>query len=136
MERAAFKITPEYVAVLGGKGSPLYEEFADLFAKGLAAARKYASVTITMIEIMMFQVGLVVLAEPSTFVVIFGSVCVDEMLSVRRACSGGRGGLTSRWTDAVGGDVNLCGLAAEFLWQEAACKGACDTRLLALTTCT
>lgn len=56
MERAAFKFTPEYLAVLGGKSSPLYEEFVNLFAKGLAAARKYASVTVTMIEIMMFQV--------------------------------------------------------------------------------
>ncbi|CAN0492935.1 unnamed protein product, partial [Laminaria digitata] len=53
MERAAFKFTPEYVEVLGGSDSDLYEEFIDMFTKGLAAARKYATVTITMIEIMM-----------------------------------------------------------------------------------
>lgn len=56
MERAAFKFTPEYLAVLGGKGSDLYEEFVGMFTKGLLAARKYASVTVTLIEIMMFQV--------------------------------------------------------------------------------
>lgn len=56
MERAAFKFTPEYVEVLGGKGSNLYEEFVEMFTKGIMAARKYAAVTITMIEIMMFQV--------------------------------------------------------------------------------
>lgn len=58
MERAAFKFTPEYVEVLGGKGSKLYEEFVEMFTKGIMAARKYATVTITMIEIMMFQVPL------------------------------------------------------------------------------
>lgn len=56
MERAAFKMTAEYRALLGGRGSTLYEEFVDLFTKGIMAARKYATVTITMIEIMMFQV--------------------------------------------------------------------------------
>lgn len=58
MERAAFKLTPEYLALLGGKGSELYEEFVDMFTKGLLAARKYATITITMIEIMMFQVSI------------------------------------------------------------------------------
>lgn len=57
MERAAFKFTAEYVEVLGGSDSELYEEFIDMFTKGLAAARKYATVTITMIEIMMFKVS-------------------------------------------------------------------------------
>lgn len=56
MERAAFKFTSEYLEVLGGKDSPMYEEFIEMFCKGLAAARKYATVTITMLEIMMFQV--------------------------------------------------------------------------------
>lgn len=56
MERAAFKFTAEYLEVLGGKDSPMYEEFIDMFCKGLAAARKYATVTVTMMEIMMFQV--------------------------------------------------------------------------------
>lgn len=56
MERAAFKLTAEYVEVLGGKESPMYEEFIQMFSDGLAAARKYATVTITMMEIMMFQV--------------------------------------------------------------------------------
>eukprot|EP00903_Cladosiphon_okamuranus_P005725 g5683.t1 len=55
MERAAFKFTAEYLEVLGGKDSPVYEEFIVMFCKGLAAARKYATVTVTMIEIMMFQ---------------------------------------------------------------------------------
>ncbi|CAM9124180.1 unnamed protein product [Ectocarpus sp. 12 AP-2014] len=55
MERAAFKFTSEYLEVLGGKDSPVYEEFIEMFCKGLAAARKYATVTITMLEIMMFQ---------------------------------------------------------------------------------
>ncbi|CAN0272613.1 unnamed protein product [Ectocarpus fasciculatus] len=55
MERAAFKFTSEYLEVLGGKDSPMYEEFIEMFCKGLAAARKYATVTITMLEIMMFQ---------------------------------------------------------------------------------
>lgn len=62
MERAAFKLTPEYVAVLGGKGSELYEEFVGMFTKGLAAARKYATVTVTMIEIMMFQVMMFIIS--------------------------------------------------------------------------
>lgn len=57
MERAAFKFTSEYLEVLGGKDSPVYEEFIEMFCKGLAAARKYATVTITMLEIMMFQVN-------------------------------------------------------------------------------
>ncbi|CAM9609906.1 unnamed protein product [Hapterophycus canaliculatus] len=55
MERAAFKFTAEYVEVLGGKDSPMYEEFVQMFCDGLAAARKYATVTVTMMEIMMFQ---------------------------------------------------------------------------------
>lgn len=57
MERAAFKFTGEYMDVLGGKDSPMYEEFIVMFCKGLAAARKYATVTVTMMEIMMFQVS-------------------------------------------------------------------------------
>ncbi len=56
MERAAFKLTDEYMEVLGGKESPMYEEFIVMFTKGLAAARKYATVTVTMMEIMMFKV--------------------------------------------------------------------------------
>lgn len=57
MERAAFKFTPEYMEVLGGKDSAMYEEFILMFTKGLVAARKYATVTITMMEIMMFKVS-------------------------------------------------------------------------------
>lgn len=56
MERAAFKFTAEYLEVLGGKDSVMYEEFIVMFTKGLQAARKYATVTITMMEIMMFKV--------------------------------------------------------------------------------
>lgn len=56
MERAAFKCTGEYMEVLGGKDSAMYEEFIVMFIEGLQAARKYATVTITMMEIMMFKV--------------------------------------------------------------------------------
>ena len=57
MERAAFKFTAEYAEMLGGKGADLYEEFVDMFTKGIFAARKYATVTTNMMEIMMFQVN-------------------------------------------------------------------------------
>mmetsp|Transcript_9964 Transcript_9964/g.14023 ORF Transcript_9964/g.14023 Transcript_9964/m.14023 type:complete len:1056 (-) Transcript_9964:155-3322(-) len=55
MERASFKLTQEYVDAMGGKKSEVFKYFNEMVAQGLVAARKYASVAITLMEIMMFQ---------------------------------------------------------------------------------
>ncbi|KAG5183852.1 kinase-like domain-containing protein, partial [Tribonema minus] len=55
MERAHFKLTQEYVDVLGGRDSEMFKYYVEMVGQGLVAARKYATVAITLLEIMMFQ---------------------------------------------------------------------------------
>jgi phosphatidylinositol 4-kinase len=55
MERAPFKLTKEYVDVLGGPKSPKYEEFKNLFLSGFRAARESSQIAIGLISIMMYR---------------------------------------------------------------------------------
>ena len=55
MERAPFKLTEEYVEVMGGPNSDCYKEFVHLFVEGLKAARQNSQIALGLVEIMMYQ---------------------------------------------------------------------------------
>lgn len=55
MERAPFKLTKEYVEVMGGVKSDCYKEFERLFVAGFEEARKNYQVALGLVEIMMFK---------------------------------------------------------------------------------
>ena len=55
MERAPFKLTKEYVEVMGGFGSECYLEFERLFVEGFKEARKNSQIALGLVEIMMFK---------------------------------------------------------------------------------
>jgi len=55
MERAPFKLTKEYVDVLGGPKSEKYEEFKMVFIAGFKAARESSQIAIGLISIMMYR---------------------------------------------------------------------------------
>jgi len=50
-ERAPWKITSEMIEIIGGKGSPMWEEYVKLMADGLIAVRKQSETLLTLIEI-------------------------------------------------------------------------------------
>ena len=51
-ETAPFKLTQEYVDVMGGVDSPVYASFRDLFLKGFLSLRKHAESLAVLIELM------------------------------------------------------------------------------------
>ena len=55
MERAPFKLTKEYVEVMGGVKSECYKEFERLFVAGFMEARKNSQIALGLVEIMMFK---------------------------------------------------------------------------------
>ena len=55
MERAPFKLTKEYVEVMGGITSDCYKEFERLFVAGFEEARKNYQIALGLVEIMMFK---------------------------------------------------------------------------------
>ena len=55
MERAPFKLTEEYVEVMGGYGSEAYREFKRLFVAGMVEARSKSHIALGLVEIMMYQ---------------------------------------------------------------------------------
>jgi len=55
MERAPFKLTKEYVEVMGGVNSDCYKEFERLFVAGFEEARKNYQVALGLVEVMMFK---------------------------------------------------------------------------------
>jgi len=54
-ERAPFKLTPEYVEVMGGPRSKCYQDFKELFVAGFKEARKNAQLALGLVEIMMYK---------------------------------------------------------------------------------
>lgn len=54
-ERAPFKLTREYIDVMGGYDSDCYKEFQDLFAEGFMEARANSQIALGLVEIMMFK---------------------------------------------------------------------------------
>lgn len=52
-ESAAFKITQDYIDVLGGTRSHVFTEFRALLFRGLVALRKHADKIILLVEMMM-----------------------------------------------------------------------------------
>ena len=54
-ERAPFKLTKEYVEVMGGVKSECYKEFERLFVAGFEEARKKYQIALGLVEIMMFK---------------------------------------------------------------------------------
>lgn len=54
-ERAPFKLTQEYIDVMGGSSSPCYLEFQRLFVAGFEAARANSQIAIGLVEIMMYK---------------------------------------------------------------------------------
>eukprot|EP00549_Striatella_unipunctata_P000735 CAMPEP_0118715824 /NCGR_PEP_ID=MMETSP0800-20121206/27125_1 /TAXON_ID=210618 ORGANISM="Striatella unipunctata, Strain CCMP2910" /NCGR_SAMPLE_ID=MMETSP0800 /ASSEMBLY_ACC=CAM_ASM_000638 /LENGTH=531 /DNA_ID=CAMNT_0006622107 /DNA_START=166 /DNA_END=1761 /DNA_ORIENTATION=+ len=55
MERAAFKLTKEYIEVMDGEGSECFEEFCRLFVEGFLAARANSQIALGLVEIMMYR---------------------------------------------------------------------------------
>ncbi|GKY98038.1 hypothetical protein MPSEU_000761900 [Mayamaea pseudoterrestris] len=54
-ERAPFKLTKEYVQVMGGIKSGCYKEFERLFVAGFEEARKNSQIALGLVEIMMYK---------------------------------------------------------------------------------
>lgn len=54
-ERSPFKLTDEYVDVMGGPRSKCFLEFKKLFVAGFKEARKNSQLALGLVEIMMFQ---------------------------------------------------------------------------------
>ncbi|CAL1684482.1 unnamed protein product [Lasius platythorax] len=52
-ETSPFKLTPEFVEVMGGNQSKLFEEFKSLILQGLIAARKHMEKIVNLVEIML-----------------------------------------------------------------------------------
>jgi phosphatidylinositol 4-kinase len=51
-ETSPFKLTPEFVEVMGGLGSDMFEYFKILILQGLIAARKHMDKILNLVEIM------------------------------------------------------------------------------------
>ena len=51
-EKAPFKLTKEYVEIMGGKDSLYYQMYKDLMVKGMIACKKYVDNFISIAEIM------------------------------------------------------------------------------------
>lgn len=51
-ETSPFKLTPEFVEVMGGLESDMFEYFKVLMLKGLIAARKFSDQILSLVEIM------------------------------------------------------------------------------------
>lgn len=51
-EQSPFKLTPEFVDVIGGLDSELWRDFEYLLLKGVMAARKHMDRIINVVEIM------------------------------------------------------------------------------------
>ncbi len=62
-EKAPFVFTPQYAAVLGGKGSASYVEFEETCCKALHILRRHADLFVNLLA-MMLPVGLEELASP------------------------------------------------------------------------
>lgn len=54
-ERAPFKLTKEYVEVMGGVRSECYKEFQRLFVAGFEECRKNSQIALGLVEIMMYK---------------------------------------------------------------------------------
>lgn len=54
-ERAPFKLTKEYIEVMGGLNSGCYKEFERLFVAGFQEARKNSQIALGLVEIMMYK---------------------------------------------------------------------------------
>ncbi|XP_063984723.1 phosphatidylinositol 4-kinase beta isoform X1 [Diachasmimorpha longicaudata] len=52
-ESSPFKLTPEFVEVMGGSGSKMFQEFKGLILQGLVAARKHMDKVVNLVEIML-----------------------------------------------------------------------------------
>ncbi|CAG9823219.1 unnamed protein product [Phaedon cochleariae] len=51
-EKSPFKLTPEFVEIMGGESSDMFEYFKILILQGLIAARKHHGMIVTLVEIM------------------------------------------------------------------------------------
>ncbi|KAL7512375.1 hypothetical protein ACHAXN_010599 [Cyclotella atomus] len=54
-ERAPFKLTKDYIDVMGGIGSECFKEFQKLFVDGFKAARSNSLTALGLVEIMMYK---------------------------------------------------------------------------------
>lgn len=54
-EKAPFKLTEEYVEVMGGTSSECYQEFERLFVAGFEESRKNSQIALGLVEIMMYK---------------------------------------------------------------------------------
>ncbi|XP_012271347.1 phosphatidylinositol 4-kinase beta [Orussus abietinus] len=52
-ETSPFKLTPEFVEVMGGNQSKMFQEFKSLILQGLVAARKHMDKIVNLVEIML-----------------------------------------------------------------------------------
>ena len=54
-EKAPFKLTQDYIDVMGGLSSPCFREFKRLFVSGLETARANSQIALGLVEIMMYK---------------------------------------------------------------------------------
>jgi phosphatidylinositol kinase/protein kinase (PI-3 family) len=55
MERSPFKLTKEYVELMGGINDECYKEFERLFVQGFIECRKNSQIALGLVEIMMYK---------------------------------------------------------------------------------
>ena len=51
-ENSPFKLTPEFIQVMGGQGSDMFEYYKILMLQGMVAARKHYEKIVSIVEIM------------------------------------------------------------------------------------
>lgn len=100
-EQSPFKLTPEFVEVMGGPASELWVEFKHLLLRGLLTARKHMERIINIVEIMRSSkctLALLCLPWPSGRVSLFAGIIegvVGWWLLLQCACSNWAGSVYS-----------------------------------------
>src|SRR3990167_7862723 len=75
-ERAKFVFTPDFAYVMGGVGSPQFEQFVALCCKGYNILRKHASRFINLMA-MMLSTGIPELRKPKDIDYLRNTLCLD-----------------------------------------------------------
>ena len=82
-ETSPFKLTAEFVAIMDGFNSDMFEYFKKLILRGLLAARKHMDKIITIVEIMGLGKGRLPF-DRNRFVFESSKVCNSFILSARQ----------------------------------------------------
>jgi phosphatidylinositol 4-kinase len=90
-ESAPFKLTPEFVEVMGGTDSKLYAYFKDLVFRGFMEARKYHEKILLILEMWLINSKVIILPSSLIFIIIATragrATCKQQLLTcVVRYC--------------------------------------------------